>query len=177
MSQRDAVRRVENLGPRPPHSLYYSVFKAPAPHPRHLLTFEAAAPHSKYQLCTQGICSVSSVPTSCVQRPLCIQNLFARLTHSNRSAHFRFALKAKPWNLSAPAPASFSFPLPSLLRPTTLHATGGLCSDLGVHASLPFPQVSYPCKQEPLFSRETFPSTLPICSFPDFLFPQFFLSC
>ena len=50
MSQRSAARRVENLGPRPPHFLYCSAFEALTPYLGHLL-------------CIRSSCSVFEVST------------------------------------------------------------------------------------------------------------------
>ena len=176
MSQRDAARRVENLGPRPPHFLYYSVFKAPTPYPRHLLyirsscsVFEVSNLYPRHLLrirCAGFVCAAPALHP----KPIC------PASHTTIDLHVSVLPRRRSPGISAPVPASSSFPLPSLFRPA-LHATESLCSDMGAHVSLPFLQISYPCKQEMLFSRETFTSTFPVCPFPDFLFPQYFFSC
>lgn len=97
MPQRDAARRVENLGPRPPRFLYYSVSEAPALHSKQLFCIRSIKSVSKsfgpYPKCWFRVCNARSVS----------KTYLPRLTYSDESAHFHFAPGAKPWNLSSGA--------------------------------------------------------------------------
>ena len=85
MPQRSAARHVENLGPRPPRFLYYSVSEAPALHSKQLFCIRSIKSVSKsfgpYPKCWFRVCNARSVS----------KTYLPRLTYSDESAHFHFA--------------------------------------------------------------------------------------
>ena len=113
------ARLVFSTTPYPRHLLYIrsscSVFEVSNLYPSHLARIQSAG----------FVCATPAL----YPKPIC------PASHTAMNLHISILPRGRSPGISAPVPASSSFPLPPLLRPA-LHATESLYSDMGAHASL-----------------------------------------